>query len=430
MQFTKPQKIILGAVGVIILFFILVFAGILPGLRQNIGPSVKLQVWGVGDDYQVWQGITNSYSQAHTNVTVQYTSLAPADYESKLINALAAGNGPDVFMFGNSWLDKHGDKIVPAPASVINLATFQNLFPQVAVQDLVKGGSVYAMPLSVDTLALLYNKDMFDQKGIAIPPSTWKQFQSLVLKTRSVSGGRITVAGSAIGGTTASVTNGTDLLNLLFMQTGTSMLSADGTQATFASQTGASALTFYTGFGTPGNPYYTWNDAQGSDLSSFANKRSAMIFAYASQIPVIEAANPFLNIGVQPMPQFDVNNAVNYAKYWSLAVSAKSANQAAAWDFVNYVTTDPTITQNYAAASKRPPALSTLVAQYESDPVLGPYARQALTARSWSQPDPDAVSSIFNDMIQSELKGTLTTNQVLSAAQNSVDALITPSSGQ
>jgi len=55
---------------------------------------------------------------------------------------------------------------------------------------------------------------------------------------------------------------------------------------------------------------------------------------------------------------------------------------------------------------------------------LGPYAAQALTARSWPEPDPDAVSAIFNDMIQSALKGTLSTSQILQQAEDKISILL------
>jgi ABC-type glycerol-3-phosphate transport system substrate-binding protein len=427
MQFTKQQKIILGAAGGIIFFFILVFAGIIPGLRQGLGPAAKLQFWGVGDTDTTWAAAINVYTSAHPNITINYTQIDEAAYEAKLVDALAANGGPDVFMFKNSWLDKHKNKITPAPADLISPASFQNLFPQVVAQDFVRNNQIYAMPLSVDTLALVYNKDIFDQKKIAVPPATWNDFKTAVLQTRTLSSvGTVTKPGAAIGGTLASMPNATDLLNLIFLQSGVTMTTSVGTQtqAAFTNPEAASALTFYAQFATPKNRYYTWSDAQGADIDSFAAKKTAMIFAYASQLPDIKAKNPFINMAVQTMPQFDTSNAVNYASYWGLAVSSKTTNTAAAWDFINYVTTNETTAGNYVKATTKPPAFRPLIAKYLTDPTLGAYAAQALTARDWAEPDPDAVSDIFNTMIKSALKGTLTTDQILRTAADSVNNLL------
>ena len=425
MQFTKQQKIILGIAGFIVLFFLLVLLGVIPGLRKNAAPT-DLTIWGVGDSNGVWTNTIKNYEATHPNVAITYTEINQSNYEATLINALAAGNGPDMFMFNNAWLPKNGDKIIPAPASLMSTSTFADLFPQVASQDFVSSSSIYAMPLSVDTLALIYNKSIFNQSGVAIPPTTWKQFDNVVLQTRRKTYGILTGPAVALGGTLSSMTNATDIMNLLFLQEGTQMVSTYTGQETFSSVAGQAALAFYTQFSNPSSAYYTWKDSYGSALDSFAQGRSAMFIGYASQIPEIEAENPNLNIGVSTMPQFSLSDQINYPNYWGLAVSKQSKDPADAWNFISFITTDPTTASSYATASGRPPALRSLIAQYENDPVLGPYSLQALTAEDWSQPDSDAVSTIFNNMIESVLNKSASVGQALQTAELSVNNLETP----
>jgi ABC-type glycerol-3-phosphate transport system substrate-binding protein len=40
------------------------------------------------------------------------------------------------------------------------------------------------MPLYVDTLVTLYNKNMFDAAGIAQVPRTWQEFEALIPQLR------------------------------------------------------------------------------------------------------------------------------------------------------------------------------------------------------------------------------------------------------
>jgi multiple sugar transport system substrate-binding protein len=407
-------------VGFVILFFLLVLVGIIPGLRKN-GTSATLKIWGVGDSSDVWAASIQSYSASHPGVAVTYTQIDQSNYESTLVNALAAGNGPDIFMFNNAWLPKNGDKIAPAPVSLMSTSTFAGIFPQVASQDFISNGYIYAMPLSIDTLALIYNKGIFNQSGVAVPPKTWAQFESVIRETRMETSGAISRPAVALGGTLTSMANATDILNLLLLQEGTEMISPESNQATFSSTAGQTALAFYTQFATPGSAYYTWKDSLGSALNSFANGKTAMFVGYASQIPQIKAENPYINFGVSTMPQFNLSNQINYPNYWGLAVSKQSQYQAQAWDFINFVTTDPTTANNYATASGRPPALRSLIAQYESDPILGPYASQALTAEDWVEPDADSVSTIFNNMIESVLNKTSSVSQALQTAEFSVN---------
>ncbi|MCL4405429.1 MAG: extracellular solute-binding protein [Patescibacteria group bacterium] len=421
-MFTKQQKIIIGIIGFVVLFFLLVFLGVIPGLRRS-GPSASLTVWGVGDNGSVWGPSVQAFEKTYPNISVSYTQLDQASYESKLINALAAGQGPDIFMFNNSWLPKHNNIVVPAPSSLISASTFESIFPQVATNDFVNGGHIYAMPLSIDTLALIYNRDIFNQSGIAVPPATWSQFEKVVLQTRKETYGIITRPAVALGGTLNSMANATDILNLLFLQEGTQMLDPNTGQATFASQQGQAALSFYTKFAVPGGTYYTWYDPTGSALNSFASGKSAMFLGYASQIPQIKSQNPNINLGVSAMPQFSLSSQVNYPDYWGLAVSRESQYPTEAWDFINFVTTNQSVADSYAASSGRPPALRSLIAQYQSNATLGPYASQALTAEDWVQPDSDAVSTIFSNMIESVLNKSASVNRALQVAETSVNSL-------
>ena len=184
------------------------------------------------------------------------------------------------------------------------------------------------MPLSIDTLALIYNRDIFNQSGVASPPTTWTQFEKVLKQTRKETRGTVTRPAVALGGTLASMTNATDILNLLFLQTGTQMLGPDG-QATFSSDTGQTTLAFYAQFAAPSSAYYTWSDSNGPALDSFASGKSAMFIGYASQIAQIKAENPPINLGISAMPQFNLSNQINYPNYWGLAVSRESQEQSA-----------------------------------------------------------------------------------------------------
>ncbi|MBI1838999.1 MAG: extracellular solute-binding protein, partial [Candidatus Colwellbacteria bacterium] len=284
MNLSKPQFIILGIAGFVIIFFALVFLGVIPGLKSNLEIRVaKLTFWGVGDERGVWDTAISNYQNAYPGVQVEYTKVDSRNYEKLLLDALAAGQGPDIFMFHNSWLPKHANKIVPASPEQIQLSTFRSLFPQVAEQDFVRGDKIYGLPLSIDTLALFYNRDIFDNKRVAIVPSTWDEFKSTIPRVREISASnKLLKPAAAIGGTLKSIPEATDILNLIMLQKGTRMVSVDGSSADFHSPQGIEALNFYSQFSSPKNAYYAWNDSSTSSIDSFAGKQVAMVFAYAS----------------------------------------------------------------------------------------------------------------------------------------------------
>lgn len=391
------------------------------------GPSAKpLQVWGVFDEEAPFQEFLNK-----GGAVTAYQKFDAATYESELINALAAGQGPDIFMFHGSWLPKHLDKIIPLSASALPLEKFRGLFPRVVEQDFAPDGVIYALPLYLDTLALFYNKDIFEQEGIALPPKNWTEFQNAVRQTRKIEAAtnKIIRAGAAIGGSNKSINRGSDILSNLMLQTGTKMTNDDFSGAIFAADesgvAGLKALNFYIQFSNPASPYYTWNESFLNSLDAFSQSSAAMMLNYAYQIPLLKERNPFLNFGVAPLPQSTQSaKDVNFANYWGLAVSGKSANPGAAWGAILSLTTNPAVNRQYAEAFIKPPALLELIQENISNPQFGVFSRQALNARSWPQIDNVKVEEIFSGMIENILSGRLSAEDALTSAQDRVTELM------
>jgi len=395
------------------------------GSKPDNGPKAELVFWGVGDSRTVFENAISGYESTHPNIKIKYQQFDESDYENELLNAQAAGQGPDIFMFHNTWLPKHYNKISPASAEQISLISFRNLFPQVAEQDFVSNSQIYALPLSIDTLALFYNKNIFDNKRIALPPTTWDEFKTDILKIREIkSNGNLSKSAASIGGSLKSVPNATDILSMLMLQFKTKMTDDAFSRAVFSSPEGLKALDFYMQFAKSAGTYYTWNDSFKNSIDSFANNQTAMIFAYSSEIPKIKAKNPLLNFGIQPAPQFNKNESINYANYWGVAVSKKSRYQKEAWDFSLALTTDIGNAMNYITITGKAPALRSIIDVNLTNPNFGVFSGQALTARSWPQINNTEVRKIFNNMIESVLTSRLAANKALSEAEDQVTNLM------
>ncbi len=431
-KFTQKQIMILAALGIIVIgiFLFLFFGG---SKKQQAAPKITLTVWGT-EPLKVFQDLITSYDAYRPNTTVTYTPIDPADYQSKVLSALADGNGPDVFEIGNRDLPQWEPALAPMPTSTFaaefDLAKLQSYFPDVVGQDFVSDGQIYALPLSIDTLAMIYNRDFFNSAGIATPPVTWDDFETDVTKLRVLnSQGQIVRAAAALGGSETSIADAPDILSLLMLQNGTIMTNADFSSAEFASDmgagsTGLAAFNFYLQFADAASPYYTWNDNMGNATQSFIQGKTAIIFDYESSLAAIKAKAPFLNIGIAAMPQpKDATIAVNYPKYQGLAVS-KQGQVLPAWDFVLYLTAYAEGESIYLKDTGFPPAQRIAISAAESNPDLATFAFQALTARSWYEADSGAIDGIFNTAIQSALSGSVSSGQALQIAQSAVSALM------
>lgn len=426
---SRRLLITFGVVAAIVILFVLIFTGVIPGLRKDItAERVTLTMWGVFDGADAFTAVINAYKAQNPSVEIIYKSFAPEDYERELVNALAAGKGPDMFMAHNTWLPKHYDKMLPLAKELLPIATFRNLFPRVVEQDFAPDGLIYALPLYIDTLALFYNKDAFDNAGIALPPKNWSEVTALIPKLRKIDrAGKITKAAVAIGGTPKSVNRATDLLSLIMLQGGAPMVAGDAqriTGAQFASQ-GAKGFEFYTQFADPKNPSYTWNDQLHYSLDAFAEGSAAIMFNYAYNIRALKQKNPFLVFGVASMPQPQTAAArVDYANYFGLATAVRSRNAATAWDFITFLTTNANVSNAYLKASGHPPALRTLIAAGSDESELGVFTKQTLTARSYPQIDNNEVERIMGELIENAVYGKLLKERALRQAEDAITNLI------
>src|SRR3989344_5285178 len=428
----KLFYILAGAVIFIVFISVILILG-------NIGgggiESATLEFWGVYDTRQDFAKVIGSFQQAVPGIKVNYRQFSYEDYEKALIDALAAGTGPDIVMIHHTWLAKHRDKLTPIPETsakkdykFMTPTEFRGQFVEVADKDLVYQDKIYALPLYVDTLGLFYNRDMFNTAGITRPPKNWEEFnQDVELLTKFDSAGNIIQAGAAMG-TARNINRSTDILSALMIQSGVRMTNATNTGVTFTrpidgKRVGENTLQYYTDFANPLKTVYTWNDSQHYSIDSFVEGKTAMMFNYSHQINVLRQKLARLNFNIALMPQFSELDSKNYANYWAVSVSNASKNQEAAWRFISYLASKDGASI-YLTETSRPSARRDIIEIQKNDPALGVFAFQALSAKSWFQVDDNAIDNIFADMIDEVNYKKATIRAALRSAESKITILM------
>lgn len=415
---------------------ILGLAAIFPGCGDKTPPTTQkadLEVWGVFEDSDVFNPLINEFNKTYKNVNITYYKKTFQNYEQDLLEAMAAGGGPDVLMIHHTWLPRYMNKILYAPVDLITFTEVKDEFVDVVLNDFVSEGYVYALPLNVDTLALFYNKDIFNTKGVPQPPATWEKFLETVEKiTTKDEEGNIVLSGAAIG-TAENVNRATDILSLLMLQSGAQMVDVASERATFQYPViyngedyyvGERATQFYTDFANPLKMNYTWDDQMHYSIDAFVEGNVAMMFNYSYTIPTIRAKSPYLNFDMASMPQVETAEFdVNYANYWGLAVSRNTKEYEMAWQFVRWLTSAEGA-QMYLQLSGRPAARRDLIAWQSNDPDLGVFAKQSLTAYSWYQIDNIKIEEYLTDMIKSIVRGEMDIQKALGNAAEEITYLM------
>lgn len=393
--------------------------------RVQTTTTTTLVVWGLWQDSDSMGPIIRAFKD-QTGVAVEYKKVASiATYEKDLLEALAEGRGPDIFVINNTWVEAKRGRLIPAPIEIINERQVREEFVDVVASDLVRDNLVYALPTSVDTLALYYNNNLFNSAGIAAPPKTWQEFQQDVIKLTQVSRlGVIGQSGAALG-TAVNINRAPDILQMLMMQSGLKIIdtSRGERRIDIAGDIGERALAFYTDFSNKSKQVYTWDISQDYSIDAFAEGKTAMLFNYSYQIPVVKAKNPRLQFSIARVPQIGGNTTpVTFASYWPFAVSASSRSPQAAWQFVRFLASKP-VAETINKAQGVPPARRDAIPDYQTNPVMGVFAEQALTAQSWPRVDIVATDGIFTTMIDSVATSGAAISDALRSAQDQLQRI-------
>jgi multiple sugar transport system substrate-binding protein len=380
---------------------------------------ITITYWRVFDGPDAFDEIIRNYKALHPFVNIVYRKLRYEEYETELLNALAEDRGPDIFSVHNTWVMKYQSKIAPMPESTtiaymvtkgtikkevvpevrttrsLSLKEIKDNFVDVVGKDVVlDDGKVYGLPLSVDTLAMFYNKDLLNNAGISETPKYWNRdfLQAVKKLTKQDPKRGLIQSGIAMGGS-SNIERYSDILAVLMMQNGATMIDENRRVSfqmvpEFAKETnynpGLEALRFYTDFANPTKESYTWNGELNNSLEMFIGGNLAIMFGYSYHIPLIKAGAPKLNFSVAKFPQIEGTppTNINFANYWIETVSKKSIYTNEAWDFLQFMTKEEQA-KIYLEKTKKPTALRSLVANQKLDDEIGVFADQVLTAKSW-----------------------------------------------
>jgi multiple sugar transport system substrate-binding protein len=312
-------------------------------------------------------------------------------------------------MVENTWVGNYEAYTAPAPASILDPSTVGTAFYPVVSQDFVAGGKVYGLPLWIDALAVLYNKDLLAQQAVSAPSSDWINFRDLARDMTLRSNGVVTRSGFAAG-TGNNVSFASEMLNLLFLQNGVTITDSVGNPVFSADNDTSVALGFYKDFA---NSTGTWDDDQKNDALAFLEGEAAMIVATSWRYHDILYFNDIydlgLNIGVAPMPQLQSQTQprLNWATYWGNMVSIDRPNSGQAWDFLNWLTQPEQLRKLRANELLQREFFGFIYPrqdmqqELQADPFLREFNSALPTAQSWYMVDGLAVKESLESLIDS-----------------------------
>ena len=306
------------------------------GDAEIAGPDATAELtYGVWDLNQVpaMEALVEDFNQSYPNISVQIAHTPPQQYWTKLQTQASSGTLPDVFWMNgpNVTLYAANGKIAPvAPlleAGVIDTAHYPDAMNALYTVD----GTQYAIPKDFDTVALWYNRDVFDRAGVAPPTGdwTWDDFQTAGVAISDA------LADEGTYGVVMDLISSQSTYYNSILQSGGYVISEDGTTSGYDDPATLRGLQLWRDLIESGAAPTVQQLSDTTANQWFGSGRAGMMWSGTWMVPEFAASPVAQHIDVAPLPRDEERATVIHGL--GVVMAADGANTAAARAFLGYL---------------------------------------------------------------------------------------------
>ena len=293
------------------------------------------------------------FNETHPNIQVTFETVPWSDAQNQYVREVQAGGGPDVAQMAFVWTRDlaTADLVVnldsyiaeAPPGTVTDMAGFKEDFLGYDLGEYED--SIYGIPFSVDTFAMGYRPDLFEEAGVAAFPDTWDELVSVAeqLTVDKDGDGRTDQYGFCFPAGSGPTSGMWFLANYYLWSNGDWFVEsdgADGWQTGATPEAVAGAMDYFNNFFaagyTPesmiaidswGDPEYTSALGRGDCAILFLPPQAFQAAVDQSEAPVMSA----------PDPQGS-ETRISHLGGRTLVINPNSAHPDAAWELIKFLT--------------------------------------------------------------------------------------------
>jgi multiple sugar transport system substrate-binding protein len=382
--------------------------------------TIVFATQGLGSEGTATTKAVAAFEKLHPNIKVNILNLSPTSdvaFEQLTQRFTASSSTPDVITSDVIWPAQFAQSGWLANLSQFKPAT-SSYFPAQMATGEYKGG-VYAIPWFINAEGLYYRTDL-----IKTPPTTWAELisdaQAAVKSDPSLKEGLAFEGDKYEGAVTAFQSMGGQLslgdLNNIDTATNKAVLT-NMYNAVNVNHIAPSAVS-------------TWEESQVQDAWLAGQTPFALNWPYIFALSDANGCQPgcspvFGKTGWVPFPATSGSPQASLGGD-DLAINAKSTHQAAAWELIQYLSSDSAQIARAISAGDPPSVKSAYDAQLYA---AAPYFKQEQAVYAAATPRPvtpvyTQISSELQTMISSVLTGESTPSAALSAAAPTIKQLL------
>lgn len=413
-------------------FGILVFSGAIPiGNKNTPGSLGTVVLWGTTKGATM-APLLEEFNNTNSTFIVKYVQKGVESFDQDLLEALADGTGPDMFLLPDNLAFHYANKIFTIPYNSYSLASFKNSYAPAGEVFLTSKG-ILAFPLSIDPLMMYYNRSQLDANGIIYPPAFWDDLTSLVPKLTKKDDSKKIIKSAVALGHFSNVTHAKDIVVALFMQGGSGIVtekngilnsSLNNFNMPNPKYDLASILKFYTDFADPNKDVYSWNKSFPNSNDAFSREDLTFYFGFPSELASLVNRNPNQNLSIAPLPQIrGASFKLTGSRVTGIAILSSSKNFNTAFTAASLLATG-NFASKFALSTGTAPARRDLLKVKPADAFSPIFYDSALYAKSWLDPSGVDTDNIFRNMIDGVLSNNMTIESAISDASSKLDLLL------
>lgn len=370
----------------------LVLALVLIGASAWAQTKVTLSGWaGNPDEEAATKAVVEKFNSSRSDIQLVWEPI-PGDYGTVLKTRLAGGTAADLFYLDVSVFEEfaRNNSLLPLDSYLkgINLKDY----PQPLLDGFTFNNRLYGIAKDFSTLALYFNKAIFDKAGVAYPKEgmTLVQFRQLCLDLKTK-------------GVAAPVIINADFNRLIpFILANGGRVTDDNLHAKFDDPKTKAAIQQYVDLVAKDKVgFEAANVGAGWEGEAFGKGNVAMILSGPWCLGFLKGSYPnvYKTMGVVELPKGEKKASMIYTVSWS--VNKQTKNRAAALEALRYLTGEG---QKIFVEKAGVLGSNRVVAQGDTDPIKAPFYRAAEYGTAWRIKTPSGNFSKANDEINARLK--------------------------
>ncbi|MFF9779516.1 extracellular solute-binding protein [Streptomyces sp. NPDC013978] len=339
-----------------------------------------------------YKALVKEFEAANKDIKVKYVNVPFDQAQNKFDTAAGATGAPDILRSEVGWTPAFAKKGFFLPLDGTEALKDQDKFQPSLIKQAQFDGKTYGVPFVTDTLALVYNKELFEKAGIAEAPKSWDDLKKAAATIKDKTG-----VDGYWGSTQAYYAQsflygeGTDTVDVAHKKITVNSAEAKKAYGTW--------LDLFDGKGL--HKADTTADAYAHIQDAFVNGKVASIVQGPWEITNFYKGSAFkdkANLGIATVPAGGAGKAGAPTGGHNLSVYAGSdkAHQEASLKFINFMTSAKSQETIALKNSTLPTRDDAYTAEVKADPGIAGY--QTVLAAAQPRPELPEYSSLWGPL--------------------------------